>query len=185
MERFSYTRLPSPFGTIRIVWEETEGGLKVHRVFLPHVRTPTEKPVHMTFANARPSSHPVIREMAERIQGFLEGEAVDFELDIIALERCSEFQRRVLIAECGIPRGWVSTYRRIAVSLGTPDGARAVGRALSRNPFPLIIPCHRAIRSNGQLGGFQGGLSMKRALLELEGIEFSWKGKVLTQRIYY
>jgi methylated-DNA-[protein]-cysteine S-methyltransferase len=185
MERSSYTLLPSPFGTLSIVWGETEGGLKLHRVFLPRVRTPTEKLVHMAFANAKPSSHPIIREIGERIQGFLEAEAVDFELDIIALERCSEFQKRVLSAEYEIPRGWVSTYGRIALSLGTPDGARAVGRALSRNPFPLIIPCHRAIRSHGELGGFQGGVSMKRALLELEGIEFSREGKVFTQRIYY
>jgi methylated-DNA-[protein]-cysteine S-methyltransferase len=57
--------------------------------------------------------------------------------------------------------------------------------ALARNPFPLLIPCHRAIRSNGKLGGFQGGPGMKRALLELEGIEFSPTGKVLTDRIHY
>jgi methylated-DNA-[protein]-cysteine S-methyltransferase len=91
----------------------------------------------------------------------------------------------VLLAEYEIPRSWVSTYGRIARSLGIPDGARAVGGALSRNPFPIIIPCHRAIRSNGELGGFQGGLRMKRALLELEGIGFSAEGKVLTERIYY
>jgi methylated-DNA-[protein]-cysteine S-methyltransferase len=89
------------------------------------------------------------------------------------------------LAEYGIPRSWVSTYGRIARTLGIPHGARAVGSALSRNPFPLVIPCHRAIRSNGQLGGFQGGLSMKRALLEREGVEFSGAGRVVTKRIYY
>jgi len=66
-----------------------------------------------------------------------------------------------------------------------PKGARVVGNALARNPFPIIIPCHRAIKTNGELGGFQGGLDMKRALLELEGIEVSDKGKVITDRIYY
>ena len=79
----------------------------------------------------------------------------------------------------------MSTYGRIARSLGMPNAARAVGTALSRNPFPIIIPCHRAIRSNGELGGFRGGLEMKRALLELEGVEFSATGKVLTGRFYY
>jgi methylated-DNA-[protein]-cysteine S-methyltransferase len=79
----------------------------------------------------------------------------------------------------------VSTYGRIAKILGTPDGARTVGNVLSRNPFPIVIPCHRAIRSNGQLGGFQGGLEMKQVLLRFEGIEFSRSGRVLTKRIYY
>ncbi len=65
------------------------------------------------------------------------------------------------------------------------NGARVVGNALARNPFPIIIPCHRAIKSNGALGGFQGGIKMKRALLELEGIEFSERGMVVTKRIYY
>ena len=89
------------------------------------------------------------------------------------------------MAEYGIPRGWVSTYRRIAGYLGVPDGARAVGNALANNPFPIVIPCHRAIRSNGELGGYRGGLEMKRKLLEMEGIEVSASGRVITDRVYY
>jgi methylated-DNA-[protein]-cysteine S-methyltransferase len=124
-------------------------------------------------------------ELGERIRSFLSGEPVKFELDVVALEICSTFQRRVLVAEYKIPRGWVSTYGRISKNLRIVKGARAVGRALSRNPFPVIIPCHRAIRSNGELGGFQGGLRMKRTLLEYEGVSISNEGKVLTNRIYY
>jgi methylated-DNA-[protein]-cysteine S-methyltransferase len=138
-----------------------------------------------TYVGIRPLSCPSIRELAEQIQSFLKGETVDFQESLIDLGECSEFQRSVLLAEHGIPRGWVSTYGRIARSLGLPTAARAVGRALSRNPFPIIIPCHRAIRSNGELGGFQGGLNMKRALLELEGVEFSTTGKVVTSKLYY
>jgi methylated-DNA-[protein]-cysteine S-methyltransferase len=185
MESLFYILLPSAFGTLSVVWQQTEKGPKVHRVFLPDERTPAESLVQMNFVDASPLSCPAITELGERIQSFLGGAAVDFELDIIALERCSEFQRRVLLAEYGIPRGWVSTYGRIARHLGIPGGARAVGRALARNPFPIIIPCHRAITSNGALGGYRGGLKMKQALLELEGIEFSHTGKVLTDRIYY
>jgi methylated-DNA-[protein]-cysteine S-methyltransferase len=185
MESFFYTLLPSAFGTFSIVWQETDKRPKVHRVFLPDEGIPAENLVQMTFVDVSPLSCPAIAELGGRIQSFLEGEAVDFELEIIALERCSEFQQRVLAAEYRIPRGWVSTYGRIARSLGIPGGARAVGRALSRNPFPIIIPCHRAIRSNGELGGFQSGQKMKRALLELEGIQFSPSGKVLMDRVYY
>ncbi|HUT21711.1 MAG TPA: MGMT family protein, partial [Anaerolineae bacterium] len=63
--------------------------------------------------------------------------------------------------------------------------ARAVGNALARNPFPLVIPCHRAIRAGGTLGGYQGGSGMKRALLEIEGVQFSGEGRVVAPRTYY
>jgi methylated-DNA-[protein]-cysteine S-methyltransferase len=104
---------------------------------------------------------------------------------LIALEDCSVFQRRVLLAEYAIPRGWVSTYGRIAAALGRPGGARAVGRALATNPFPLVIPCHRAVRAGGDLGGYQGGVAMKRALLTFEGVEFTEGGKVRLERVHY
>jgi methylated-DNA-[protein]-cysteine S-methyltransferase len=123
--------------------------------------------------------------LGERMQAFLEGEPISFGLDSAALENCSGFQRRVLVAEHAIPRGWVSTYGLIAAHLGVVRGARAVGTALARNPFPLIIPCHRAIRSNGELGGYQGGLAMKRCLLEMEGAEVSDAGAVVRPRLHY
>ena len=180
-----YTLLPSPFGTLANVWQETTQGPKVQRIFLPRAGTPTEDLVQMAFVGASPRSCRGIAELGGRIHRFLQGEVVDFPLDAIALERCSGFQKRVLLAEHRIPRGWVSTYGRIARELGVSGGARAIGRALSHNPFPIIIPCHRACKSNGELGGFQGGPEMKRALLELEGIEFSPRGKVLMNRVYY
>ncbi len=175
----------SAFGALGIVWQETEQIPKVVRVFLPVPQTPVQMLVQTAFADARPRSISLIAELGERMQAFLGGEAVDFGLEMVALERCSSFQQRVLLAEHRIPRGWVSTYGRIASSLGIPAGARAVGRALATNPFPIIIPCHRAIRAGGELGGYQGGRKMKRALLELEGIELSPMGKVLMRRVYY
>jgi methylated-DNA-[protein]-cysteine S-methyltransferase len=180
-----YVLVPSVFGTLGLVWQRTDAGPKVRRVLLPDEQTPAQRVVSLAFPDARRLSCPAIAELGEQMRRFLEGDAVHFELSIAALEGCSEFQRKVLLAEHAIPRGWVSTYGKIARSLGSPGGARAVGGALARNPFPLIIPCHRAIRSDGQLGGFQGGLKMTRALLELEGIEVAQTGKVLTDRFYY
>jgi methylated-DNA-[protein]-cysteine S-methyltransferase len=182
---FSYIPVPSVFGTLSVVWRGAEAGPKVYRLFLPGERTPMQEIVQMAFPGADQRSCPAIAGLAARIRRFLEGDAVGFDLGLVALERCSEFQRSVLQAEHQIPRGWVSTYGRIARRLGVPGGARAVGGALSRNPFPILVPCHRAIRSDGQLGGFQGGLRMKRALLELEGVEVTPAGKVRTDRFYY
>ena len=180
-----YVLQRSAFGTLGIVWQETEQIPKVARVVLPGQQTSVQGLIQTAFAGAKPRFASPIAGIGEQMQAFLDGEDVDFGLDMIALARCSSFQRRVLLAEHSIPRGWVSTYGRIAGSLGVPAGARAVGRALARNPFPIIIPCHRAIRSNGGLGGYQGGLKMKRALLELEGIEFTEAGKVVLKRVYY
>jgi methylated-DNA-[protein]-cysteine S-methyltransferase len=182
---FSYVLVPSAFGTLSVVWREVEAGPQVYRLFLPGERTPMQEVVQVAFPGADQRSCPAIAGLAVRIQRFLEGDAVGFDLGLVVLEGCSEFQRSVLRAEHQIPRGWVSTYGRIARRLGVPGGARAVGGALSRNPFPILVPCHRAIRSDGQLGGFQGGLEMKRALLELEGVEVTPAGKVRVDRLYY
>ena len=202
-EVFSYVLVPSDFGALGIVWQDTQAdettaaGARVQRVFLPNPQAAavdtlqplgTLQPLdtlQMVFPGANSRACPAISDLCERIQRFLGGDSMRFDLGIVALERCSAFQRQVLRAEHGIPRGWVSTYGRIARSLGTPRGARAVGRALARNPFPIIVPCHRAIRSDGHLGGFQGGLEMKRALLEMEGVEVTPAGRVRTHRFYY
>jgi methylated-DNA-[protein]-cysteine S-methyltransferase len=185
LKSFYYTTAPSAFGTLSIVWREASDGPKVCRLLLPGERIPAEEVRGTTCNGIAPHSCPVVRELADQIRSFLKGEVVDFRLSLIDLEQCSEFQRRVLLAEYEIPRGWVSTYGRIARSLGVPNAARAVGTALARNPFPIIIPCHRTVRSNGDLGGFGGGLKMKRELLELEGVQFSTTGRVLTDRFYY
>ena len=185
LKPFYCTTVPSAFGTLRIVWRETSEGAKVHRLLLPGEGIPAEEVMRTTCAGIRPLSNPTIEVLTEQIRSFLKGEAVDFEVRLVDLGECSEFQKSVLLAEHKIPRGWVSTYGRIARSLGSPNAARAVGTALARNPFPIIIPCHRTVRSNGDLGGFGGGLKMKRALLELEGVEFSATGKVLSDRFYY
>jgi methylated-DNA-[protein]-cysteine S-methyltransferase len=79
------------------------------------------------------------------------------------------FARRVLRATAAIPFGGVLTYAEVAAEAGSPRGFRAAGNALGANPIPIVIPCHRVLRSGGNLGGYGGGLERKRWLLELEG----------------
>ena len=137
------------------------------------------------YPNSQVSSCAEIDDIAIAIKGFLEGEEIEFSLDVADLSLCSEFQQLVLRAEHRIPRGSISTYQFIAKYLGKRNAARAVGNALANNPFPLIVPCHRAIRSDRNLGGYQGGLEMKRALLEKEGIAFDDTGRVACPEFYY
>lgn len=79
------------------------------------------------------------------------------------------FQRRIWCVLRTIPFGKVATYGQVASTAGDPDAPRAVGQALAENPIPIIIPCHRVLSKKG-LGGFIGGVDIKRQLLELEGV---------------
>ncbi|MFW9942392.1 MAG: methylated-DNA--[protein]-cysteine S-methyltransferase [Candidatus Thorarchaeota archaeon] len=170
---------------LTIVWEEIGSEVVVQRIFLSDPKLKSEYKTLEYFKQIKLGSTSLINTLGGNIQRFLKGEIVDFNLELLDFNRCFEVQKNVLLAEYEIPRGWVSTYKRIANKVGIPKGARLVGNALARNPFPIVIPCHRAIRSNGELGGFQGGFKMKQKLLELEGIEFSSTGKVITDKIYY
>jgi methylated-DNA-[protein]-cysteine S-methyltransferase len=134
---------------------------------------------------AEHASRKEVDDTAEKITAFLGGADVSFDLEIIDMGPLPAFQKRVLLAEYEIPRGRVSTYGRIAARVGTPKDARAVGRALACNPFPVIIPCHRAITSRGGLGGFQGGTAMKKRLLVNEGVQFIGEDRVSTSDLYY
>ena len=185
MQRYFESILPSHFGTLKIFWKYIKQEPKVCRILLPLEHSLKENLVCEYSDEVTLASCSVIADLREQIQYFLKGNVIEFDLGILDFEQCSEFQKKVLLTEYGIPRGWVSTYGRIAKYLGVPGGARAVGNALATNPFPIVIPCHRAIRSNGELGGYRGGIEMKRKLLEMEGIEFSTSGKVVTDRIYY
>jgi methylated-DNA-[protein]-cysteine S-methyltransferase len=177
MAPFNYVRLPTAFGEFAIVWD---GSGRIRKIYLP-----TKSGTLLSdFPGAERGVGPGIAGVAENISRFLSGLDVSFSLDAVALDACTEFQRRVLLAEYGIPRGYVSTYNRIAGHVGCPGGARAVGGALAANPFPIIIRCHRAVRSDGGLGGYQGGIEMKRRLLGMEGVGFSG-GRVDMSRVYY
>ena len=84
----------------------------------------------------------------------------------------TDFQIKVWNAISKIPKGKVKTYKELARSIRKPNASRAVANACGRNPFPIKIPCHRVIRSDGKLGGYsgKGGIKTKRKLLRSEGV---------------
>ncbi|MHA1221574.1 MAG: methylated-DNA--[protein]-cysteine S-methyltransferase [Candidatus Heimdallarchaeota archaeon] len=185
MNALLYATFPSNFGNFTIIWKEVDIAIKIQRVFLSDQKLSSEAKTMEAFIKIKTNSSSVINLLGIKIQQFLNGEEVIFDLKLLDFSICSEIQQRVLLAEYKIPRGCVSTYKRIANQIGITKGARVVGNSLAKNPFPIFIPCHRAIRTNGELGGYQGGLNMKRELLEFEGIKFSDSGKVVTDKIYY
>ena len=113
---------------------------------------------------------PVVAGAVRAIAALLEGEPRDLSdvpLDVGAIP---EFERRVYEAARTIPPGSVLTYGEVAARIGEPGAAQAVGRALGRNPFPIVVPCHRVVAADGKLGGFSapGGRSTKLRLLAIE-----------------
>ena len=84
----------------------------------------------------------------------------------------TEFQIEVWKELSKIPKGEVRTYKQIAKSIGKPKSSRAVANACAKNPYPIVIPCHRVIRSDGTVGGFsgEGGVKLKKELLKKEGV---------------
>jgi methylated-DNA-[protein]-cysteine S-methyltransferase len=108
----------------------------------------------------------LIREAFRQIDAYLGGELRLFSVPVAPSG--TPFMQRVRNILATIPYGTTLTYREIAVALGNPLAARAVGMANHRNPVPIFIPCHRVIGSNGTLTGYRGGVGLKKRLLELE-----------------
>lgn len=114
-----------------------------------------------------------ILDRAEReFREYLAGERTRFEVPLDLEATGTPFQREVWQALLKIPHGEAWTYGRLAQEVGRPGGARAVGQANGKNPIPVLVPCHRVIGSGGALGGFTGGLEVKRFLLDHEGVAY-------------
>lgn len=163
-------------GVVRVLWREDSGRPQAVRILLPREDDPN--PDTRPRLSGEAVTPPAIAALCDKVRLCLAGELVVFDLDTLALEECPPFHRRALEAAYRIPRGQVTTYRGLALDAGVPAAARAAGNAMATNPFPIVIPCHRVVRSNGELGGFGGGLHMKRRLLEIEGIRFTLDGRV-------
>ena len=115
---------------------------------------------------------PDVQRAVEAIVALLRGESTDLTFIVLDTTRIEPFNKRVYDLARRIPPGHTMTYGEMAVRLGAPGSARAVGRALGRNPFPIVVPCHRVLAAGGGMGGFTapGGVDTKRRLLAIEGV---------------
>ena len=160
MLTLNYSRMQSPIGPLVIgVSEKGLAIIEFDRGDFPKGRL--GKTAHWEESPAR-TAH-VIRELKE----YFAGKRRDFTIPLDL--QGTEFQKKCWRALLKIPYGKTRTYADIARSVGCPQGFRAVGMANHDNPVPIIVPCHRVLASGGKLGGYGGGLDVKRKLLELEG----------------
>jgi O-6-methylguanine DNA methyltransferase len=111
---------------------------------------------------------PLVATVAQ-LEEYFAGDRRTFDLPL-ELEG-TDFQRTVWLRLAEIPYGETMSYAELAMMVGRPHAFRAVGQANGANPIPIVLPCHRVVASGGGLGGYGGGLPMKRQLLTLEGVE--------------
>ncbi len=178
MKTSHYRVVPSSLGDVGIVWQIGDGAPAIVQILLPSPDRSTAEMITERHPDAveEPDTDP--GKLCEGIRAALDGQRADFSLKPVALDECGGFQQRVLRETMRIPRGRVTSYGELARAISAPGAARAVGTALARNPFPLVIPCHRVVRCHGSVGRFGGGSGMKKALLRLEGVVVDAAGKV-------
>lgn len=161
----AYARVDSPLGPL--VAAATKKGLAcLHYGEDDHALQELADKVSPRVVHAPAELDAVRRELDEYFEG--RRKRFDFKIDWVLM---GPFQQRVLKATYRIPFGRVATYRDVATKAGAPKGSRAAGNALGANPIPIVVPCHRVVRTGGSLGGYTGGLHRKEFLLELEGVE--------------
>lgn len=109
-------------------------------------------------------------ELQKELESYFCGRLIRFSVPV-DWSGYTPFQRRILAVVAGIPYGTVRSYRWVAEACGNPRLARAVGGVMRSNRTPVVIPCHRVVGQDGSLGGYSGGLAVKRYLLGLEGVK--------------
>lgn len=165
----------TPIGTCGVAW-----GLNgVVGLILPETspRTAAGRLARLgpRLVEAAPPFPAPIDRLIRDVRGLLEGARIDLTTVAIDQSRVPEFDRRVYEVARAIPPGQTLTYGDVATRLGDSGLARAVGQALGRNPFPIVVPCHRVVAAGGELGGFSaaGGAATKRRMLAIESAQSS------------
>lgn len=165
----AYARIDSPVGTLvaartprglaRLAYEQFNGGLDAVVEDLAQRLSPRvlEAPARLD---------DVRRELDEYFDGRRDRFDVPIDFGLVR----TDFARRVLQAAAAIPFGETRSYREVADRAGNDKAVRAAGTALSHNPIPVVVPCHRVLRSGGALGGYTGGVEKKELLLRIEGV---------------
>jgi methylated-DNA-[protein]-cysteine S-methyltransferase len=162
---------PTAIGTMALAWRES----KIVGVFLPE-ESDDALLAQLRKRTRNPELEPTqnipafVGHLAAQIRAHLRGEPQEFGVDHLELPVRGPFIRKVYEMLQRVPNGKVLTYRELAEKAGSPKAFRAVGQAMAKNPFPIVIPCHRVVGTTRNAGGFSahGGLDTKARILEIE-----------------
>ena len=141
----------------------------VKRILLPRSREKALRKVLGEKGAVKEDVIPPVLSLSRDLQAYFEGKPPSFQWDCLDLGPLTPLQRLVLEAVGRVPYGETRSYQQIAALVGRPKACRFVGTTLARNPFPVVIPCHRIVRADGSLGDFGGGKALKGQMLALEG----------------
>jgi methylated-DNA-[protein]-cysteine S-methyltransferase len=161
----AYAWADSPLGRL-LVAVSRRGVVRVS--YPDHPRHDTLEHLARVISPRMVESASATEEVRRELDEYFEGRRRSFDVKV-DLSPVQGFSRRVLQATARIPFGSVGTYRDVASRAGSPAATRAAGNALGANPVPIVVPCHRVVRTGGGLGGYTGGLGRKEHLLRLEG----------------
>lgn len=161
-----YHLCSTAFGYTAILFQ-TEPFL-VKRIFLPHSHKKALKKRIQKTGPAKPGHTRAVLNMCKEIQAYFEEDPIKAPWKFLDISGLTPLQRLVLETVSNVPNGEVRSYGQIAAQVGHPRACRFVGTTLARNPFPILIPCHRIVRADGSPGGFYGGTDLKKRMLLLE-----------------
>lgn len=162
----AYTSTDSPFGELLLA-TTPRGLVKVSFPIFDPAETLADLAVRIS---PRVLEAPAqLDDVRRQLDLYFEGKLTEFDLPL-DWQLTDGFRKRAQQAIARIPYGRTRSYTEIARSAGNERAVRAAGTACGSNPIPIVVPCHRVLRSGGALGGYGGGLPMKEALLELEGV---------------
>jgi len=161
-----YITIETPFGWLGLVYQKNP--FQIIKTILPY--TDRQKLLAEIGKNTpdTPPLDPHAENIVNRIENFFHGIPITPPWERMRMEHLTRLQQAVLRETADIPYGRQKSYKEIAVMIGRPRAYRFVGTTLADNPFPLLVPCHRVIKSDGSYGRFGGGSEMKKKLIELE-----------------
>ena len=165
-DRPNHYSLNTPFGPCAFVYKKKP--FRIGRLFLPGQAAALPAGLRGSTLCAGSGESAKAREVARRLEGYFNGELLKVPMQWLELGPLTALQRKVLMATAEIPYGHTVSYGDLAEKIDRPRAYRFVGSTMGLNPVPLIIPCHRVIKSNGSIGRFGGGAVLKRELLNLE-----------------
>lgn len=169
MRKLEFSLFDTPIGLCGLVWSD----LGLCGVQLPEAGARAARArLARRFPGGREGEPPAsMLELIETIRRHLDGSAAIYDETMLDFAGIGAWEASVYRAALVIPYGETRSYGALAASLGAPGGAQAVGQALGRNPWPIVVPCHRILAADGRTGGFSapGGAATKLRLLEIEG----------------
>lgn len=159
-------RVQTPFGEAAVVFRRKP--FAILKTILP--RVDSQNLLELLKGNALGSqgSHPKALAVSDLIVDYFRGNPITPPWEWMDMGGLTPLQQAVLVATANIPYGQVQSYKQLAKIIGRPRAYRFVGSVMANNPFPILIPCHRVVRSDGSLGNFGGGTDLKSKLIQLE-----------------